>query len=225
MYLLLFLVGFFGFVAMTALGFIHVGHGGGHGPRLGGGHGNHASQLGHHGPASHSVQGHVQGQAASPSGHGRGGTPAQLESRLPALLLAISPIDLFSLAMGAGAVGLLLHSALAPTALAGAACVGALLFAFGVIRPLMTALSNMASRPSLGLEGMVAQTAIASTRFDTQGRGLITIQLDGQNRQVLARLESDELSRGVRVGKGDPVTIIEVDETSNVCRVTRELAS
>jgi hypothetical protein len=137
----------------------------------------------------------------------------------------VSPLDLFSLALGGGATGLLLQSVLAATALPFASVLGAIVFCVGIVRPLISTLSNFASRPSQGLEGMVAKGAVAATKFDRKGRGLVTLTLDGQNIQVLALLEPDEVDRGVLVAKGDPVTIIQVDSTRNTCRVTRELAA
>ncbi len=237
MFLALFLVGLLGFVLMTTMGFLHTG-----GHVLGQGGHDH-TPVGHgffsHGAAAHGSGGHAalphSGAAHSGTGHLAKGAPSVNKGstkgvefkadRTASFFMLLSPVTLFSLMMGAGATGLMLQTSLGGTALFVAAGIGALVFCFGVVRPLMNALSNFASRPSEGLEGMVAQSATAMTRFDKDGRGLISLTLDGQTVQVLALLEADEIERGVQVAKGDSVTIVEVDTVRNRCHVTRELAA
>ena len=72
---------------------------------------------------------------------------------------------------------------------------------------------------------MVSQLGEAMTSFDDQGRGLIKLSLDGQTTQVYAHLERDELASGVKVRKGDPLVVLDVDVSRNSCRVSREIAS
>jgi hypothetical protein len=247
LFVILFFVGIVGFIAMTILGFVHVG--GGHHAVDGGthaiGHGGHG--VGHgiaHGSGHalgtdsgmHSV---AHSSSAPTAGHQANGGHAvvtkasgEISSALESnnqmtapWWAAVSPLDLFSLSMGAGATGILLQPYLHPTALGLASAGGALLVTFGIIRPLIGALTRFASRPSEGLEGMIAKEATAATKFDSTGKGLIAVTLDGQIIQVLATLERAEHSNGIQVKKGDCVTITEVDTSRNTCRVTRELSA
>lgn len=247
MFVILFFVGIVGFIAMTVLGFVHVG--GGHHSIGGGnhaiGHGGHGvgHGIGHvtgHGLAAHSgihaaVPSPSSPTAGQPANVGHqggmkagGAVTSALESanQLAApWWAAVSPLDLFSLSLGAGAVGILLQPYLHSTALGFASAGGALFVTFGIIRPIIGALTGFASRPSAGLEGMVAKEATAATKFDSTGKGLIAVTVDGQIVQVLAMLERAEHSNGIKVKKGDCVTITEVDTSRNTCRVTRELSA
>lgn len=221
---------------------------GGHGHGAGGhgaiSHGHGASGTLHQGPAhglpAHHTPAHLQHPVDSmpvppqpslgplgPKGghghhaprlHGKGGGKGL--SRW----FAISPLDLFSFSFGAGAVGILLKTAVGPNLLPWFALIGALVFNFGLVKPIMGAFMRFATTPSEGLEGSVAKAGVAMTRFDKDGRGLVCLTLDGASVQVLATLDRDEIERGVTVAKGDPVTILEVDSIRNTCRVTRELA-
>lgn len=137
----------------------------------------------------------------------------------------ISPLDIFSLSLGAGGVGLIGERKVDANLLILLAIVGALVFDLAVIKPIINFVARFASPPSEGLEGMVAQSGVAVTKFDEKGRGLVKLILDGQEVQVLASLDDDELIRGVSVRRGDTVTILEVDPNRNTCRVTRELAA
>jgi len=88
----------------------------------------------------------------------------------------------------------------------------------------MNKMLGFASDPCEGLEGAVAKGAIAATRFDQTGRGLVKLTVDGQTVQVLATLDQDELARGISVAQGDSLTVLDVDPKRNTCRVTREMA-
>jgi hypothetical protein len=127
--------------------------------------------------------------------------------------------------LGAGAAGTVLKPFVATHWLLFCAILGALVFDFGIVRPYMGFLMRFASRPSEGLEGTVYQEAEAITGFDASGSGLIRVVLDGQNVQLLAKLDDLEIDKGIRVRKGEKVYIVEVDAARNSCRVTRELAS
>jgi len=205
-FILLFWVGLVGFTAMTLLGFVHFG-------------GHKGATGGRHAPAHH------HGAGAKAGHHGKIATGDATSNPFLSFWSNVSPLDIFSLALGAGAAGILLHNALKSTELDLAAIATAILFTFAIVRPLMNAIAHFASRPSEGLEGMVAKTAVAVTKFDGQGRGLVRVTLDGQNVQVLAHLEAEEIERGTLVAKGDAVTIIEVDKKKNTCLVTRELSA
>jgi hypothetical protein len=71
---------------------------------------------------------------------------------------------------------------------------------------------------------MVAKMGRATSNFDAAGFGVIELVMDQQTVQVLARLDPEEVSDGVRVRKGDDLLVTEVDAVRNQCRVTRELA-
>jgi hypothetical protein len=214
-YLLLFLVGSIGFTAMVALGFLsHTAgdHGGthhslGHGSGHGGSHG----LLGHDG---HHLPVHTKSATVNHS-HGSKSLPSWF---------ALSPLDIFSFCLGAGATGILAASVLPAPALAIASAIGALAFNFAIVKPLMALLLRFATKPSEGLEGSVAKSVEAVTRFDSQGQGLVRLTLDGQNVQLLARLEAAEVTGGTTVAKGDQLVILAVDPHRNTCTVTRELA-
>ena len=198
--------------------------------------GGHGAAGGHHGGAGHGLAGHHGAGHALPSHHGGGAIKApglvkgqshgsRADSSIGTRLLTmISPLDIFMLAAGAGLTGVLLGTLLAPKLVAICACIGALLFDFGVIRPVIGLFLRFASNPAESLEGTVASTAEAVTRFDSKGRGLIKLIIDGQSSQVLATLDPSELLAGVGVEKGDLVVVTEVDPAKNLCRVSRELA-
>lgn len=205
-YLLLFLIGSIGFAAMVALGAFHgVG-------------GHHA----HTGPL----------RLVSPHGHGGSahGLPAHSATHLnhneveSARNLFISPLDIFSLCLGAGAAGILLAPYVPTMLLPLAGIAGAILFSFGIVRPLMGFMFRFASQPSDGLEGTIAQPAEAISSFDSLGKGLVRLTLDGQHIQLLAMLDDSEVQKGVKVHKGEQLFVIDVDPAKNTCRVTRELA-
>ncbi|MDR3688582.1 MAG: hypothetical protein P4L46_04325 [Fimbriimonas sp.] len=227
---MLLFIGSLGFVSMTVLGFLHGGGGARAGSHPLSGHSHalsghvHATGGSAHGALAHGAQAHTAGHA------GKGGAPGQqpaISSTKGSLLLsvlAVSPLDVFSFAVGAGAVGLAFRHMLGGTPQAIAAVVGALVFDYGIVKPMMANLLRFSSSPSAGLEGQVAHVATAVTHFDTSGRGLVRIQMDGQISQLLATIDNAELHRGVQVNKGDEVVVIEVDALKNTCRVTRELA-
>ncbi len=231
MYLMLLFIGSLGFISMTLLGFLHGG-----GSAKAGSHplSGHSHALGGH---SHAMGGHVH-SAAPVVHHGHAGThhaahpvstegnqgPALARSNLLMNLFVISPLDVFSFAIGAGAIGVACKNLLPATPLALSAILGAVVFNYGVIKPIMANLLKFGTTPSTGLEGMIAQTGTALTTFDSCGRGLVQLKMDGQLIQLLASIDNAELHRGVHVHKGDEVVVIEVDGQKNTCRVTRELA-
>lgn len=215
MFLLLFIAGFAGFVAMSALGLHHGGHTA---------HGHTLHQSSAHGH----VHGHGADHAVGHSGqHGHLEIEPQASAALAigtGLLNYLSPMHLFAYLIGAGATGLLLQNVISGVVLNVCAAVGAIAFDFGVIRPLMGFVMKFAGKPSDGLEGTVSQTATAISSFDERGRGLISLTLDGQIVQLLAQLDDAELHHGTTVHKGDEVVVLEVDPERNRCKVTRDLA-
>jgi hypothetical protein len=217
-YLAVFITGMIGLIAMVALGSFH-GHGGG--ARAGhGGHPvgqGHAPALGHGARGGHGQHGHGVPKLTS-KGVAKGAAGA---SRI---LMFLSPIKFFSVAVGLGATGLLLGSYMTAGPLLLAAIVGGLFFNFALVEPLMGALLRFASNPSEGLEGTVLQEAEALTGFDERGKGLVRLTLDGQHVQLLATLDQLEQDKGIQVRKGEKLIVVDVDAAKNACRVTRELA-
>jgi hypothetical protein len=172
--------------------------------------GHHA---GHAGPSSHT--GHhaisLRAGARAIRGGTRGGT------RL--LWALLSPRVLFSLCLGFGTSGVVLHSVLGGSLLLAVSVLGAVLFEFGVMRPLWNFLFRFESAPALTLETCIGDEARAATSFDAQGNGLIALELDGQLVQLLGSLRREDRDAGIRVRAGDPVRIDEVDAERNRCTV------
>ncbi len=135
----------------------------------------------------------------------------------------LSPIDVFSMCLGAGAVGVLAQNIASGYLLAAMAICGALLFNLGVVKPLIGFLLRFASKPAENLEGQIAKEAEAITGFDANGQGLIRLTLDGEYVQLLATLDSLELERGAKVRRGDKLIVVDVDTRKNSCRVIREM--
>lgn len=214
MYELLLLVGGLGFLAMALLGMVH-GSGGARAGHSGHavGHG-HVPALGHgHGHGGHVAKGFHLPKAF------KGGK--MIKGRGSSLLMLISPMDLFAMALGAGAAGVLLKGLVAPGLLVYFAVAGALFFNFLIIKPIFMIAMKFVSKPSEGLEGTAAVTAIATTKFDAEGKGLVQLTLDGQLVQVLANLDTAESELGERVNKGDEVTVVQYDAKHNSCVVTK----
>ncbi len=159
----------------------------------GGGH------TGHGGHAGHAAHGHV-----SPG-----------SSRIQALL---SPRVLFALLIGFGAGGLLATSLGEPWR-AGAAILGAAGFESLLVGPLWRFLFRFESSPAMTLESAIDDEARVVSGFDSRGNGLIALEVDGQIIQLLATLDAEELSRGVRIRSGDLVRIAAVDATRGNCTV------
>ncbi len=220
MYLLLLLIGLVGLVAMTLLGFSHAGAG--HSPHAIGGHGSVGGQAhalaGHHGAGAVTHQAMASRASVQPAKSGSE-TLRSMASYLP-----ISPLDLFSLCFGAGFVGLALQSLVKGVWLPWIAAAGAMAFWLGIERTAMSLAMRFVSKPAEGLEGVIAQTAIAVTGFDQDGRGLVKLCIDDQDVQVLAILDPAEVHRGVHVNKGDEVVVTVVDTAKNSCQVTKELS-
>src|SRR5256714_5668935 len=151
---------------------------------VGGHHGAHAS------PGSHTGHHAVSARAGARSGGGR------------ALWALLSPRPLFSILVGFGAVGLVLHSILPGAALFAVAALGGLAFEFGLMRPLWNFLFRFESAPALTLESCIGDEARAATSFDAKGNGLVVLELDGQVGQVLGSLRRGGREAGARVRGG-----------------------
>jgi hypothetical protein len=168
------------------------------------GHHHHGPGHHHHGPGHHH---HGPGEAAHV---GQGG------KWLGELLPLLSPRRLFSLALGFGAIGLVLSKL--PLLLSlPLAVAGAFAFEYFLVTPYWNLLTSFASRPAKTLEGSVLTRAKAVTDF-RNGEGLIELELDGQIRQMLGTLLPNE--RGSIVRSGDTVRIMEVKASGN-CVVSK----
>ena len=187
----LFLIGLLGLLAQAFLGLSHGGHA----------------------HAGHSHAGHAHGGRGDTHGAERGPSP---------LWTLLSPLTLFSLCLGAGATGLAIEQAHLVPMLAGLiALLGGLVFYGLLVRPLWELMLRFASKPSAALEGMVARQAEALGHFDTQGRGLVGLTIDGQWVRVLATLETDEQRDAPAIQPGDKLTVTSVDGRANTCHVAR----
>ncbi len=230
---------------MVAMGFFHGGHGhgDGHGGHHGNGHGHAHLDLGHGHGHGHGVNhpavahhhgsnaGAIQPHAANPSLPGAQQSPLTAGGKLAGLaklgkfgkfksIFAISPIDIFSLSLGAGATGILARN-VDPAILPWVAAAGGLLFNYGLVRPMFMLAMKFVGLPSEGLAGAITRTGEALTKFDSNGRGLIHLVLEGEEKQVLATLDETDRQLGVQVGKGDKLLVLDVDAERNICRVTR----
>jgi hypothetical protein len=187
----------------------HSGHGNaGHGHA---GHGTHGGHAGHgsHGAGTHHAATHGA-QHAMPA-----------SSRIAdALSSFLSVRSWFSIFVGFGAAGILFRSTLGGPLLFGAALVVGLAFEFLLIAPFWNFLFRFASSPALTLESVLDDTVRAVTSFDAEGHGLVSVDVDGQVRQILATLTPQDRAAGARVRAGDEVRIEAIDSARNRCTVT-----
>lgn len=174
---------------------------------VGGQHAGHAAPSSHTG--HHAIS--VRAGARAIRGGARGSTRF--------LWALLSPRAVFSLCLGFGVSGVVLHTLFGGTALFAVAVLGALLFEGGVMRPLWNFLFRFESAPALTLESCIGDEAHAATSFDAQGNGLIALELDGQLVQLLGSLRREDRDAGIRVRAGDPVRIDDVDPERNRCTV------
>ena len=132
----------------------------------------------------------------------------------------LSPLTLFSLALGAGATGLILQSlGLTLVQVAVAAALGAAIFYLAILRPLRSLIFSFASRPAELLDGALMQEAEVVTSFNAHGEGIVRLNVDGRSIDVLARLEKAE--HGAHVHRGQRVLVEDVDTHRNEVRVSR----
>jgi len=194
-----------GAMALSGLGHQSHGHSHGHGDA---GHAGH----GHHGDGAHGHDGHAGHTGAHGVKHG---------GRDSLLWSLMSPRILFSLALGFGAAGELVRPFLPDGILrAAAALLGAVLFERFIVTPLWNFTMRFASQPALTLESAVADEATAVTAFDSNGQGIVSVEVDGQIVQVLATLQPADRSLGVRVRAGQRVRIEDVNAAASRCTVS-----
>ncbi|HET6763673.1 MAG TPA: hypothetical protein VFH27_08370 [Longimicrobiaceae bacterium] len=206
----------------------HFGHGG-HGGHIGAGHGH--SDVNLHGAGGHAMPvaaAHGHAGPAAHGGHGHGPAHEGAHGAADAgrgLVLAglgnlVSPRVISSVAFGMGATGVLAHPYLGGPLLFGAALAGGVGLESLVMRPLWGGMMRFVSRPAQMLDATIMDTAQAVTTFNPRGEGLISLELDGQVRQLLGVLTPGEVQAGVRVKSGDRVLIENVDAERNRCTVS-----
>ena len=161
------------------------------------------------------VLGHVHDGGGGHDHDGDTGHHEGHDSASPWMLL--SPLRLFSFSLGAGAGGMALGSLVrSPWILAIVAGLAGLAFYKFVVKPLWKAVRQFESKPAENLSASVAREAIADSRFDASGKGIVTVKVDGQVVRLLAQLEEI-----VPVAPGDKLVVTKIDGVKNTCRVTK----
>ncbi len=210
---LLLVVGCIGLAAAWLLGLTHVTSGG-------------LRALPHHGAIVHqpsatassiASKGALTAPTADPSDRS-----ANAHLWVAKALRVLSPLNLFGLLVGAGAVGTACDILGAGPVVAWvAAAMGALIVRFFVIEQLSRLVFRFASRPAQNLDGCMFQEVQAVTRFDKRGEGLVRVQIDGREEDVLGRLTEADRKRNIRVLRGDRLVVEEIDTRRNRCIVSR----
>lgn len=132
----------------------------------------------------------------------------------------MSPRVLFSVALGLGTAGLVLRPVLGGPVLFAAALTAGILFERILVTPIWNFMFRFASTPALTLESAVTDEARAVTTFDSNGQGLIAVELDGQSVQLLGTLQPSDREMHVKVPAGARLRIEEVDSARNRCIVS-----
>ena len=133
----------------------------------------------------------------------------------------LSPRVLFNVLVGFGATGLIVERLVGPVLALPIAVAGGIAFESLVVRPLFNSLFRFESGPAQTLESAIMSEAKAVTGFDSNGNGLISVELGGEVVQILGTLTPDERKARVRVRAGDRVRVEEVDSVRNRCIVSR----
>jgi hypothetical protein len=220
-YELLSAVGGLGLLAQTVLGFAHGGGPGGHS-------GIHVHGHVHlHSHALENVRAHGHLHTAQSPASAKAHAPTQpttgtKPSPLAPFFDLLSPLALFTICLGAGVTGLLLqmrwHQQILVAFVAAAGGIG--LYSL-VVRPLWGLIFHFVSKPAETLSAAVAQEAEADSRFDSNGKGIVRLNVDGQLVRILAQLESDDVAQGAMVSAGEKLVVTKIDPQKNTCRVTR----
>jgi hypothetical protein len=198
-------------MVLGAVGFTAMALGG-LGTRGGGTH--HGGAVTHGGHA-HAHQGTL---AHGTHAHGTHALGSRVSGR--AFWLITSPRFLFSLMLGFGATGAMLHSLLPGAILPGAAIVGAVAFERLIVSPVWNFAMRFASRPAATLESAVADEAVAVSAFDDNGQGIVSLEVDGQVLQILATLLPQDRLLGARVRAGQRLRIDDVNAERQTCTVS-----
>ena len=203
LYLTSLALGGVGLAAMAVSGLAHHGHDGSsaHGAHGHAGH-SHGHDAGHAHHASHSHGGHTKDHGAS------------------TLLALLSPRTWFSLCLGFGTAGVVLRSFLQGPLLLAGAIAGAVLFERLLVGPLWKLVMRFESSPAQTLESAVTSEATATSTFDRNGHGMVSVEVDGQVVQLLGTLSPTDRALGVSVRAGARLRIEEVDVARNRCTVS-----
>ena len=203
-----------GLGVMALSGFAQAGHAGHGHAAQGAGHG-HAHAHGHAHSASHAGDGHTTHVPAGAPRHAM-----RSSSGTSRVLSLLQPRVVFSILVGLGAAGMLLRPVLPEPGLLAASLGAGFAFEWGLVAPLWRFLFRFASEPAETLETIVSDEARAVTSFDTNGNGLVAVELNGQVVQLLATLNAAERAAARQVRAGDRLRIEAVDDTRNRCTVT-----
>jgi hypothetical protein len=206
LYIFCLVLGAAGMAAMAFLGFTSS-HGGGHHGHVTSGHDVHGAGASHGIGASH---GHSVPPSHSPAHES--GTRAWSW---------LSPRVLFNVLVGFGATGLIVERLVGPFLALPVALIGGIAFESVVVRPIFNSLFRFESQPAQTLESALMSEGRAVTGFDTNGNGLISLELGGEVVQVLGTQLNEEREAGVRIRAGDIVRIEDVDDARNRCTVSR----
>ena len=192
---------------MAVSGLAHHGHdGSSHAGSHGHGHGHAAQSHGHDAAhAHHSSDSHAH--------HGK-------DHGSSTLLALLSPRTLFSLCLGFGTAGVVLRSFLGGPLLLAGAVAGALLFERLLVGPLWKLVMRFESSPAQTLESAVTSEATATSTFDRNGNGMVSVEVDGQVVQLLGTLSPTDRALGVSVRAGARLRIEDVDVARNRCTVS-----
>jgi len=212
LYIFCVVLGAAGMAAMALLGFASS-HGGGHHSHDTAGHEMHGAG-GHSHSVSHAPITHGHVHAHNVEAHALSTLKHYAWSWL-------SPRVMFNFLVGFGATGLVAEKIVGPFLALPIAFVGGLAFETLVVRPLFNSLFRFESHPAQTLESAIMSDAKAVTGFDSNGNGLVVIELGGEVVQILGTLTQDERSAGIRVRAGDALRIEDIDSTRNRCTVSR----
>ena len=219
LYIFCVVLGAAGMAAMALLG-LTSSHSGGHGP----------DTAGHE---LHGLGGHVHGLPTShPAPHGNSAAPSHPAAHIQHAHIHgegwksqawswLSPRVLFNVLVGFGATGLITEKLIGPILALPVAIVGGISFETFVVRPIFNSLFRFESRPAETLESAIMSEGQAVTGFDSNGNGLVSVELGGEVVQILGTLTAGERSAGIRVRAGDAVRIEDVDSSRNRCTVSR----
>jgi hypothetical protein len=150
-------------------------------------------------------------------GHAYHGHEHHHDSPLPSYLLWFTPLRLFSWSLGAGAVGFLLQNILKNAFITGAlALIAGFVFYLYIVRPLFRVLTKFASPPAQNLNASVGTEAVADSRFNEKGQGIVKLSIDRQTVRLFATLDTP-----TEVKPGDRLMIIAINTQKNTCQVAR----
>lgn len=234
LYIFCVVLGAAGMAAMAFLGFTSSHSGGHHGHDTSGHemHGVGGATHGHSIAAAYGA-GHVAGHGHDVGhiGHAHHGTQeaaahahdthVHADGWKTHLWSWLSPRVMFNVLVGFGATGVVVERLVGPVLAFPIALVGGFLFESVIVRPIFNSLFRFESQPAQTLESAIMSEARAVTGFDSNGNGLISVELGGEVVQILGTLTKEDRASGVRVRSGDSVRIEDVDSVRNRCTVSR----